>query len=72
MCSQFFQNFEIKFYCFVEAMSDLVLNLEAIHGLRELLAISGNIFLNMIDARESANCSFTGILHISEKISRCC
>ena len=26
----------------------------------------------MSDARETANCSFPGITHISEKISRCC
>ena len=27
---------------------------------------------SMSNARETANCSFIGITHISEKISRCC
>ena len=37
-----------------------------------LLTASDNLFGNIGDARETAICSFMGITHISEKISRCC
>ena len=47
-------------------------DVETIFDLSNVLTASGNLFLNMSDARETANCSFTGITHISEKISRCC
>ena len=47
-------------------------DLETIFHLSYVLTVSGNLFRNMSDARETANCSFTGITHISEKISRCC
>ena len=46
--------------------------METIFHLSNVLTASGNLFCNMSDARETANCSFTGIAHISEKISRCC
>ena len=32
---------------------------------------SGNLYLFVNDARKTAICSFQGITHISEKISRC-
>ena len=35
-----------------------------------MLTASGNCFWNMSDARETANCSFPSIAHISEKISK--
>ena len=38
----------------------------------ELLTACRNLFLNMNDARETANSSFIGITCVSEKISRCC
>ena len=37
-----------------------------------LLYVTCKQHLNSSDARETAICSFTGITHISEKISRCC
>ena len=40
---------------------------ETIFHLFYLLTTSGNLFRNMSDACETANCSFTGITHISEK-----
>ena len=43
-----------------------------IFHLSYVLTAPGNLFLNMSDASETAICSFTGITHISEKISRCC
>ena len=58
--------------CFVVAICDLVHDVETIFHLSYLLTASGFFFENMSDARETANCSFTGITHISEKISRCC
>ena len=45
---------------------------EVMYSLPSVLTVSGNLFLNMSDAGETAICSFTGITHISEKISRCC
>ena len=45
---------------------------EAMYGFSYVLTALGNTFLNISDARETAICSFTGITHISEKISRCC
>ena len=47
-------------------------DVETLFRLSSVLTASGNLFLNMSDARETAICSFTGITHISEKISRCC
>ena len=49
-------------------MSDLVHDVEAILCLRLLLTISKNLFCNMRDVRETANCSFTGITYVSGKI----
>ena len=69
---QYFRIFGIIIFCFVVAICDLVQDVETIFHLSYLLTASGNLFLNMSDARETANCSFTGITHISEKISRCC
>ena len=59
-------------FCFVVAICDLVHDVETIFHLFYVHTASGNLFKNMSDARETANCSFTGITHISEKISRCC
>ena len=69
---QFFRIFEIIIFCCVVAICDLVHDVETIFDLSYVLTASGNIFLNMSDARETANCSLTGITHISEKISRRC
>ena len=44
-------------------------DVETIFHLSYVLKASGNLFCNMSDARETAICSFTGITHISEKIS---
>ena len=66
-----FFEFLIKCVWFVVAIFDIVHDVETMHGLCQLLIASGNLFLNMNDARETANCSFVGITHISEKISRC-
>ena len=68
----YFVFLKILFFCFVVAIGDLVHDEEDIHGLCQLLTASENLFWNMSDARETAICSFTGITHISEKISRCC
>ena len=38
---------------------------EAIFHLPYLLTASGNLFLNMSDACETANCSFMGITHVN-------
>ena len=65
----FFVFLNYYFWCVV-AMSDLVQDMESIQGLCLLLTASGNLFQNMSDARETTNCSFMGITHISEKISR--
>ena len=46
------------FFCFVVAMSDLVHDVEAIFHLPYLLTAYGNLFSNMSDARETANCIF--------------
>ena len=51
-------------------MGDLVHDVETIFQLC-LLQASGNLFLNMSDACKIAICTFTGITHISEKISTC-
>ena len=53
-------------------MCDIVHDVETLFHLSYVLTASGNLFCNMSNARETANCSFTGITHISEKISRCC
>ena len=45
-------------------------DVETIFHLIYLLTAPGNLFWNVSDARETANCSFTGITNISEKISR--
>ena len=39
--------------------------------LPSLLKSYGNLFRNMSDTRETGSCCFTGITHITEKISRC-
>ena len=54
------------------AMCNLVHNVETISHVRQLLTASGYILYNINDARESANCSFSAITHIPEKISRGC
>ena len=41
---------------------DLVHDVETIFHLSYVLAASGNLFRNMSDARETANCNFTGII----------
>ena len=69
---QCFRIFEIIIFCFVVAICDLVHDVSTIFHLSCVLTASGNLFRNMSDARETANCSFTGITHISEKISGCC
>ena len=51
------------FFCFVVAIFDLVHDVEAMVNPRWLLTAY---------AHETVICSFTGITHISEKISRCC
>ena len=68
----FFEFFKIIFWGFVDAIFDLVHDVEPIFHLPYVLTTSGNFCLNMSDAHETAICSFTGISHISEKISRCC
>ena len=57
-------------FCFVVAICDLVHDVTTIFHPSYVLTASGNLFRNMSDARETANCSFTGITHISEKIFR--
>ena len=54
----FFRIFEIIILWFVVAIFDLVHDVETIFHLSYVLTASGNLF--------------TGITHISEKISRCC
>ena len=56
----FFCIFEIIIFCCVVAICDLVHAVETIFHLSYVLTASGNL------------CSFTGITHFSEKISRCC
>ena len=56
----------------ISVVNVIVHFVETIFHLSYVLTASGNLFCNMSDARETANCSFTGIIHISEKISRCC
>ena len=68
----FFVFFEIIIFCFVVAICDLVHDVETIFYLSYVLKASGNLFLNMSDTRETANCSFLGITHIPENIPRCC
>ena len=68
---QFFRFFKSIFFGLLVATCDLVHDVETIFHLPYLLLASGNLFWNMSDARETANCSFTGITHISEKIFRC-
>ena len=62
----------IIIFCFVVAKCDLMHDVETIFHLSYVLTASGNLFRNMSDARETENCSFMGITHISEKISRNC
>ena len=66
----FFRIFEIIIFCFAVAICDLVHDMKTIFHLSYLLIASENLLFNMSGARETANCSFTGITHISEKISR--
>ena len=68
----FFVFLRLLLCCLVVAICDLVHGVETIFQLSCMLTASGNLFRNMSDARETANCSLTGIDHISEKISRCC
>ena len=44
---------------------------EAMYCIPKVLTASVNLFLNMSDTRETVICSFTGITHISEKVSIC-
>ena len=67
-----FRIFEIIIFCFVVAICYLVHDVKIIFHLSYGLTASGIFFWNMSDDRETANCSFTGITQISEKISRCC
>ena len=69
----FLLSFDIQLFCFVVAINDLVLDVEATRTWPVLTtnSIWKSFFCNMNDARETANCSFTGIAHISEKISTC-
>ena len=67
-----FVYFFFYFFCFVVAIFDLVHIVQAIFLLPDLLTASGNLFSNMSNAHETAICSFIDIIHISEKISRCC
>ena len=67
-----FHIFEIISLCFVVAVFDLLPDVDAIHDLYLLLLTSGKLFCNTSNARETANCSFTGITCISKKTSRCC
>ena len=60
----FFVFLRLLFYCFVVAIYDLVHDVKTIFHLSYLLTASGNLFRNMSDARETANCSFTCITHI--------
>ena len=66
----YFCIFVIHFFCIVVAIFDLVHDVDALFHLLLLLTASENLFVNTSDARETANCSFTGITHISGKISR--
>ena len=59
----FFVFLILFFLCFVVAISDLVHDVETIFHL---------FMSNMSGARETAICSFTGITHILEKLSKCC
>ena len=68
----YFRNLEIKLFCYVVALSDLVHGVDAIYNLRLLLSSDENLSKNLSDDRETAICSFTGISHISEKIFTCC
>ena len=43
-------------------------DVETIFHLSYVLTASGNLYTNMSDARETSNCSLTGITYISEKI----
>ena len=61
---QLFHIFEIIIFFLVVAICDLVCDVRIIHGLWKLLKVSGNLFLNMSDAHETAICSFKGIIHI--------
>ena len=45
-------------------------DVEGIHYLHQLPIATVNLFCNISDARETANCNFTGITHISE--NKCC
>ena len=67
----FFLFFEKQILLCCCNICDLVHHVDAIFQPPNLTA-SGNLFRNMSDARETAICNFTGIIHISEKISRCC
>ena len=68
----FFRIFRLLFFCFVVAICDLVHDVKTIFHIFYLLTAFRNLFFNMSDACETANSSFTGITHISEKISGCC
>ena len=61
----FFRIFEIIIFYFVVVICDLVHDVETIFHLSYLLTTSGNLFCNISDVRETANCSFTDITHIS-------
>ena len=67
---QLFHIFDSIYYCFLVAICNLVYNVEAIFHLHELLIAIENIFLNVSDVCTTAICSFTFIIHTSEKISR--
>ena len=52
-CDQLFSSLVLQF-CFVVAISDLVHNVKTIHGQCYMLTASGNLFLIMSDAQETA------------------
>ena len=61
-----------SFLNLIIAMSDVVHDVETIHGLFRLLTTPENLFWNISEPREIENCSLPGITHISGKVSNCC
>ena len=55
LVDNFFVFLRLLFFCFVVAICDLVHDLKTILYLSYLLTASGNLFLNMSDAHETAN-----------------
>ena len=61
----FFVFLKLLFFALL-LLYDIVHDVETIFHLSYVLTASGNLFQMLLI------CSFTGITHISEKISRCC